>query len=88
MLRCGGAGGAGLNASPATPPVGRGGAVAGAAPAGTQTPTGEAPKELPAQAGAAGSLTSPDVMKEMEELDRQLEEASKQAARAGGGEKT
>jgi len=77
--------------------------VAGMLPASTSeqkqlnaAPAGAAkPAEAAAAAGGnaappspmAGSLNSPDVMKEMEELDRQLEEAAKQAAAAAANDK-
>ncbi|MCC6994417.1 MAG: PspA/IM30 family protein [Deltaproteobacteria bacterium] len=59
-------------------------------PAAAGASAASAPAAQAASAPAdslAGSLASPDVMKEMEELDRQLEAAAKQAAAAGANDK-
>ncbi len=56
--------------------------------AGAKTASAPAAQAAPAPSDSlAGSLASPDVMKEMEELDRQLEAAARQAAAAGANDK-
>ena len=57
------------------------------AAAGASAASAPAAQAAPAPDSLAGSLASPDVMKEMEELDRQLEAAAKQAAAAGANDK-